>query len=166
MDKVISVYWFAILFIVAGAIVFMVSSFYGNPYDVRGYETQTLISHVAECLTPNNYLDGKFISSDYDKEKFFEDCKINFNTEADYGWDSEGQYFFNLKISDFNSNEILFEGDFGNVNLKDLCLLQRGTDGKNLPNCIERKFYAIDSENKQYMVTINAAVDKNEKNIN
>ncbi len=166
MDKVISVYWFTVLFIVAGAIVYMVGAFYGSPYDVRDYESQILISHVAECLTPDNYLATKFISSDYNKGDFLDDCRINFGTEEDYGWNVEGQHFLNLKISDFNSDAVFFEGEFGNLNLKDLCIIQKQTVGEKLPVCLERKFYSVDSENKQYLITIGVAVDKNEKNVN
>jgi len=34
MEKIVSIYWFAILIIVAGGIIYMVSIFYGDPYDV------------------------------------------------------------------------------------------------------------------------------------
>lgn len=166
MDKIISVYWFAVLLIVAGAVVYMVSSFYGNPYDIRDYETQTLISHVAECVIPNNYLDKKFVS-EYESENFLSDCRINFATESDFGWDATGQYFFNLKIQDFNSGESFFDNSFGNLNINDLCTLQKNEiTGEKLPFCLERKFYSVDSDGTQYLVIINAAIDKNEKNVN
>ena len=45
-DKIISVYWFTILFIVAGAIVYMAAAFYGEPYDVREIEANILINQI------------------------------------------------------------------------------------------------------------------------
>ena len=45
-EKIISVYWFVILIIIAGAVVAMVSLFYGSPYDVRVTEANIMINQV------------------------------------------------------------------------------------------------------------------------
>ena len=50
-DKVLSIYWFAILFIVAGAIVYMASNFYSTPFDVRAVESTALSDQIANCVT-------------------------------------------------------------------------------------------------------------------
>src|SRR3989344_5603718 len=46
-EKIISVYWFVILIIIAGAVVAMVSLFYGSPYDVRVTEANIMINQVS-----------------------------------------------------------------------------------------------------------------------
>ena len=56
-DKLISVYWFVILFIVAGAIAYMTVSFYGEPYDIREAEAYALTNKVARCLSEAGYLE-------------------------------------------------------------------------------------------------------------
>ncbi len=55
-DKIISIYWFAILFIVAAAVVYMASVFYGGPADVREIEANILINQVADCVSQGGYL--------------------------------------------------------------------------------------------------------------
>ena len=57
--KILSVYWFAILAIVAVGIVAMVVVFYGKPYDVRKSEAEIMINNVADCLS-----DGKNLRKD------------------------------------------------------------------------------------------------------
>ena len=47
-EKIISVYWFVILFLVAGTIAYSVSIFYGNPYDVREIESNILANKIAD----------------------------------------------------------------------------------------------------------------------
>ena len=48
-DKIISVYWFAIIFIVATGIVYMVLSFYGKPYDIREIEVDLLTDKIEDA---------------------------------------------------------------------------------------------------------------------
>src|SRR3989338_10868548 len=69
-EKIISIYWFAILIIIAGAVVAMVSLFYGTPYDVRDAEANILVNKVSNCLSENGKLN---------KELFNEDKKFNEN---------------------------------------------------------------------------------------
>ena len=50
-DKILSIYWFAILLIIAGGIFGMVYVFYGTPYDVREIETRVLTNQIADCIS-------------------------------------------------------------------------------------------------------------------
>ena len=56
MEKIISVYWFAILIIVAAAVSAMVINFYNSPYDVRELEANLMIDNVANCLSESGVL--------------------------------------------------------------------------------------------------------------
>ena len=61
-DKILSVYWFAILFIIAAGILAMIYVFYNSPFDVRQIEAEVLSSKVAECISHQGILDSKWIS--------------------------------------------------------------------------------------------------------
>ena len=61
-DKILSVYWFAILFIIAAGILAMVYVFYNSPFDVRQIEAEILSSRVAECISHQGILDSKWVS--------------------------------------------------------------------------------------------------------
>lgn len=156
-DKIISVYWFAILFLVAAAIVYMVVTFYGEPYDVRGIEANLLTNKISDCLSQGGLLNKENL----DASNFLTKCKLNFNTEDIYGWKEQGQYYFEVQVAGFSDAVSIFDVAGGNVNLKDFC----GKTGKNLPACLEREFYTLDSENNQYKIKILSAVRKIEKNV-
>ena len=110
-EKTISVYWFVILILVSGAIVYMVSIFYGVPYEVSQMEANILINQVADCLSKEGALeydlDGEL------KENFLKNCHLNLDRGAD------GRYYVEVVFSDFNTKE---KRDFsligGNINLK------------------------------------------------
>src|SRR3989344_2410676 len=61
-DKILSVYWFAILFIIAAGILAMVYVFYNSPFDVRQIEGEILASRIASCISHQGKIDSKGIS--------------------------------------------------------------------------------------------------------
>ena len=156
-DKIISVYWFVILFIVAGAVVYVVSVFYGQPYDVRSTEAELLTDKIADFLSSGGYLTADWQT--FENENFLENCKLTLSTEDDFGW-SDDQYYLELNISEFGSNNILKKIFMGNNNLKQFC----ASSGENLPYCLERSFYTIDKQNNAYRIDILSIIRKTEKN--
>lgn len=148
-EKIISVYWFAILFIVAAAIVYMVSSFYGKPYDIRELEAKILADKIAECLSVGGYINENWVN--FNNDNFLSQCRLNFNVEETHGWNDD-QYYIEIKISE----KII---SVGNSNLKDFCLQE-----ENFPICFEKSLYAIDKQNNNYKIDILSIVRKTEKN--
>ena len=63
-ENIISVYWFVILIIIAGAVVAMVSLFYGSPYDVRVTEANIMINQVSNCLSQSGELNKNLFISE------------------------------------------------------------------------------------------------------
>lgn len=159
-DKIISVYWFIILFIVAAAIVYMVSSFYGKPYDVRQIEADLLTNKIADCISEAGYLKDETLELQF-KDSFPGNCGITFDVEDSYGWKEQEQYYIRLTLTNFSSKNTVFEAEEGNVNLFYYCNLK----GKNLPFCLKRSSYVIDKNNNQYQADIFLIVKKIEKNV-
>ena len=156
-DKIISVYWFAILFIVAGGIVYMAGVFYGEPYDIRDIEANFLTNKVADCLSEG----GRLVES-WDKinsENFLQRCNLNFNVEDFKGWKND-KYYVNVSYREFNNNKWSDSFIGGNFNLEQSC-----NKGKNNPLCVERSFYTLDEGNIQYVIKIKSVVRKTEKNV-
>jgi hypothetical protein len=111
-EKIISVYWFVILFMVAGTIAYSVSIFYGNPYDVREIESNIMINKIADCLSENGKLKEGVLSEDF-KENFLEKCNLNFGNDKD-------EYYIEIEFYDFENPEeaLKFNINKGNINLK------------------------------------------------
>jgi len=136
-DKILSVYWFAILLIVAVGVVMMVVTFYGHPYDVRNVEANILANKVVDCLYS---VDGKLDESLLG-EDLLKNCKLDFG-------DGEEYYF------EIGPNKE------GNLNLEDAC------DRKDKSVvCVKRIFYAPDGYGKGYPIEILTAVRKTEQNV-
>jgi len=159
-DKIISVYWFVILFLVAAAIVYMVSAFYGEPYDIRKAEAEILTSKIARCVSEAGYLKEGVLSEDF-RENFLEKCKFNFEVEDVYGWREREQYYVEINFYDFSTNQGVSTIKKGNEALKTDC----GLKGKAFPVCLERSFYALDREKNQYQIDILSIVRKTDKNV-
>ena len=111
-EKIISVYWFVILFMVAGTIAYSVSIFYGNPYDVREIETGILINNVADCLSKDGKLKEGVLTQDF-KDTFLEKCHLNFGNDKD-------EYYIEIEFYNFDNLEEAFKFNIikGNINLK------------------------------------------------
>ncbi|MFH1151909.1 MAG: hypothetical protein V1788_02175 [Nanoarchaeota archaeon] len=128
-DKIISVYWFAILFIVAAAVVYMVVIFYGTPYDVREAEASAMINQIADCITKDNKL-----RTGVNNDNFLEECHINLG--------KENKYY--VEVGDLEIAK-------GNMNLNEFC----DKKGNKLPKCVERKLYVLGGEIVEIKVVVN-----------
>ena len=162
-DKILSVYWFAILVLVAGGIVAMVTTFYGYPYDVREVETNLLTDKVANCISSQGVLNSDLISERKFKEdfeeNFLETCKINFDSENE-----EGQYFVEISFYNLtNLDEPLFEFSEGNSNYKEDCEIEEVYE--RFAKCVEKRFYSVDELNNQYLIKVLSIVAKIDKNV-
>jgi len=161
-EKILSVYWFAVLFIIAAAIVYMVILFYGKPYDIREIEARILTNQIADCLAEEGYLKENVLGNPEFKNNFLGKCHLDFNVEDTYGWKELEQYYIRIKFYDFSQNlDLNFDISEGNINLKENC----DKKGENFPFCSERNFYVLDRSNNQYTIKILSAIRKTEKNV-
>lgn len=129
-DKIISVYWFAILFVVAGAVVYMVAIFYGAPKNIQEVESKILANKVAECISEGGYLKENILTSDYFKNNLLKECNLNFQVEDFSTWKDKEQYYLEVGIHKFDSTfpenlgENIFNFTTGDINLKTDYLLK------------------------------------------
>ncbi len=152
-EKIMSIYWFAILLIVAGGIFAMVYTFYGHPIDVRGTEARLLTNAIADCVSVGSRTNAIVFSSDFE-DKFMEYCKLNFN---DTGWDST-QYSVQLELE---SNGVsLVNIVKGNLNIISDC----GINGEKISSCYFDEFYSLNPNGNLDLIKINSIVRKTEKN--
>ena len=153
MEKIVSIYWFAILIIVAGGIIYMVSIFYGDPYDVRAIESGILTDNIAECLSENGKL--KYPLDDSLKGNFASLCHLNLKTNEE-----RQEYYLEISFYDFKTNQKLpLEIGEGNINLKKSNALSRYVFFNS------ESFYAIDSEGKGIITKVDISINKDEENV-
>jgi len=149
-EKVLSVYWFLILIIVAGGIFGMVYVFYGSPYDFRDVEARTLTNQIADCIA-----EGGKLKIDMTNFDILRDCRLNFE-DSTY---KEIQYYVKIEFLNLTGNN-LNEFSAGNNNFWSSCEIGNDNYGR-LARCSERSFYVSDN----VLVKILSAVRKTEKNV-
>jgi N-acetyl-anhydromuramyl-L-alanine amidase AmpD len=103
-DTILTLYWFLIIFLVAGAVVYMAFLFYGTPFDVRATEGRILGNQIANCLTDQGYLNNQIFSQDF-QNNFLANCHITFTTEGYSDWSATNpQYYAEVEVDQFNPN--------------------------------------------------------------
>lgn len=168
-DKLISIYWFAVLILVAGGIFAMVYVFYSGSYDIRDIEANILADKVADCFSRAGYLresvfDNEIKSFLLNESIFLEVCDLNF--EIENKWEDEEQYYIEVDV--YRVEDIInpfFEISEGNKNWKGSCGLDEEKEYENLVKCINKRFYSLDSDKNQYLVEVLSIVRKSEKNV-
>lgn len=168
-SKVISIYWFVILMIIAGGIFAMVYSFYHHPYDVREIEGQILINDIADCLSQQGELTGELFDggkfSNTFKDNFLDICHINFETEDYEEWKQIPQYYLDLKFYNASDLEnLVFEISKGNNGLISDCNIQEEKEYQKTAKCIEKDLFSFSGENL-YLIKILTVIRKTEKNV-
>jgi hypothetical protein len=164
-DKVLSVYWFAIIILVGIGIFGMVYVYYSAPYDVREAEAKILSDKLGDCISRNGMINPSFLSKN--EINVMEVCSLNFHVEDEVGFQEEEQYFFEIEMFEIGkeSSKKVFSG--GNLNWKGDCFIEdkKGKEYKNLVKCSEERIYAGDGAANQYLIKIISGVGKSEKNI-
>lgn len=153
-EKIMSVYWFAILILVAGAVSYMVYSFYGEPYDVRYIESGTIIENVADCISENGHLKFELGDSSINLEDI---CHFNFDTD-----NNEGPYFVQAEFYGFGTNKstgFILQG--GNENLKHF--VETNPNSQSVRK-LSKNLYVLSGE-RELTAKITAIVNKENENI-
>jgi hypothetical protein len=144
-EKILIMYWFAVITIVAVAVVSMTFIFYKSRYDIQGVEAKILSDRIADCIVQGGITQEFFFDSDF-QQRFSELCKIDFGTESE-------KYFVRISLYDFDScsreggsascSKILREVSSGNNALDFLCAAQLRRAKGDLPTCTQRWIYAL-----------------------
>ena len=158
-DKVLSLYWFAILIIVAGGVFAMVYVYYGAPYDIREVEADILMDRVADCLSDGGEINKEvFNEGDFDDD-FLGKCHLNFRTEFD-----DEEYYLKVDVYDFENKDDVKSVDKGAREFAAGCDVQTDKDYNRLVKCREQSFYSLEGDT-QYIIKILTAVRKASKNV-
>tara|TARA_Y100000034_G_scaffold118152_1_gene158510 strand:+ start:262 stop:729 length:468 start_codon:yes stop_codon:yes gene_type:complete len=125
-ERIMSVWWFAILVVVAGTVGIMVALYYGSEVDVRGLEASILAEKVIKCLNNKGIVEDLVGECGLDAERF-----------------GQGSDYF-LKVSVFDSSgNLINEIKEGQHSYEDDCILVLGDSGigaKRFPRCVETSF--------------------------
>lgn len=177
-SKILTMYWFVILIIIAGGIFAMVYSFYHHPYDVRELEAEIMINHIADCLSSQGNLTSELFNeegfSESYKNNFSDNCHINLNVEEVWQknfdveeeiWGGEPQYYFRINFYNaINLENSVFEISKGDNKLIADWNIQEEKEYKRAAKGVEDGFFSFNGEDL-YLIKILTIVKKTEKNV-
>ena len=166
-NKLISVYWFIILILVAGGIVMMANVFYSSPYDIRSTEANIISTKVANCI----YFGGKMnpaligvngVFKQEFKDNFLSHCNLNFDSDISF---TQKQYYTQADFYLFSEiqPQKSFELSAGNKNWIADCGIK--TSKPKLPVCYNNSFLARGPTGKIYLIKTLSIVGNVDKNV-
>lgn len=163
-DKLITVYWFMILVIIAGGVVLMANAFYSTPYDVRDVEAKILAEKVSNCVYPGGQfsplLNSNGVFREEFKDNFMDRCDLNFQSTTEF---EEIEYYVEIGMyTDIAREKPAFSLEAGNPNWVSDCSVDVQND--KLAKCYENSFWAKDPLGKIYYVKVLSAVRKVKQN--
>ena len=176
-DKILAIYWFLILVLVAGGIFLMVYTFYHHPVDVREVEAELLATKIADCLSHEGKLNSEVLKQksgssnagyeldDNFRNNFLEKCYITFEVEDEHGWTKESEYFASVEFFDIGgiSLGLIEEGNSGlKVSWEERD--KKGKEFQRIPKHSREGLYVV-GNGGQYFIQIWTIVKKTEKNV-
>jgi hypothetical protein len=165
-EKLISLYWFVILTLVAGGIFLMVNSFYNSPYDVRELESNILADKVVDCIYSGGEISPLLLGpgnkfKDSFRDNFMALCSLTFDTKEK--WDPEPHFVKIVFYGDERKLSTFYNITAGNRNYEEDCFAEESYE--EFAKCSKKEFYATSSEGRTYFVEVLAATGKTEENI-
>lgn len=163
----VAIYWFAILFIIAGATVAMVSLFYGNPYDVREIETNLMINKFSDCVSDNGEINGEFLNGSRLKENVSikKVCGFNFKPISSGNVKKREQYYLKASFYELGSGVPKKTYFAGSKEFGPQCEIQaKEKEYQRTAKCANRSFYVANDTESAYKVNVLSAVAKTGKN--
>lgn len=168
-EKMMSVYWFVMIVIIAGAVVAMVSMFYGNPYDVREVEANLMINKFSGCVSDSGNLNEEFLNNSELKGdvSLEQTCGFDFSGSSSEVDNERSDYYLEGRFYDFSSGKSLENYSAGSRSFKAQCRTQNETqEYDRLVRCVNRSIYVGNNSESAYEVNVLSVVSKSKENVN
>ena len=153
-EKIMSVWWFAVLIVVGTGIVISVLIFYSADVDVRYTESEILYNKIVDCVVQDGFLIDGVLTKEFDLMK-----TCNLNTKV---INEEKLFYIKMNILDENGKSLREPIIKGNVLFLEDCKIQepdengKTTGAKYYPKCSENTInvnYGEDKKGKLEILT-------------
>jgi hypothetical protein len=143
-SKLLSIWWFLVLILIAGGIIFGTALFYADKIDVRTLEVSIMASRVAGCIVTNGYIQENAVK-DILKECGFDSSII----------DKSSEYLLKVGFRDISSNLTQKEIYFGNRAFEEDCKIGISVNkAVNYPKCLEKNMLALNASGSMFEIKI------------
>jgi hypothetical protein len=153
-EKLLSIWWFFVLAVIAGGIVIGVLIYSSADISVRETEANVLAEKITDCLIDNGYLKENIFDKNFN---IFDFCSLNQKV-----FEKSGNFYFNISI--FDSENLIFNLAKGNPAFEKDCKIQEKTETKYFPKCSEKQEIAL-FKDKNVQINILAGSNQNGRKI-
>ncbi|MDD5193572.1 MAG: hypothetical protein PHF67_03210 [Candidatus Nanoarchaeia archaeon] len=153
-EKLISVWWFFVLFIIGLGIVLGVMIYYSAETVVKKVEAESLNQRIFDCLVDKGYLNPRIFEDSFD---VFDNCGLNREVFA------KGSLFY-FKVSVYNEKGLIHENAYGDFSFEKNCQITEKIDAERFPGCFTRTMNILNTnEEKIKLVVLTASNQVGEK---
>jgi hypothetical protein len=153
-EKLLSLWWFFVLGVIAGGIVIGVLIYSSADVSIKEVEASILSEKIASCIIDNGYLKENIFESDFN---IFEFCNLNQKV-----FEKPSNFYF--KISIYDSDSLVFDLIKGSSSFEEDCKIQEKVEAKYFPRCSEKQETALFND-KDMKIIILAASNQNGRKI-
>ncbi|MFA7708309.1 MAG: hypothetical protein WCX73_05150 [Candidatus Pacearchaeota archaeon] len=130
-EKLLSIWWFFVLAIIAGGIVIGVLIYSSSDVDINEAEARVLSERISNCLVDNGHLKLGVFESDFD---IFDFC--NLNQEV---FEENTNFYFNISV--YDSKSLIFNLFKGSSSFEKDCRIgmTKDVEAEYFPGCSEKQ---------------------------
>jgi hypothetical protein len=132
-EKILSIWWFAVLAIVGATIVVGVVMVYSADVDTRGLESSILAERVSNCIVSDGVLKPGLVGANSGKFDFFSECGLDKNF-----FEQSGLFYVEVNIKNLSGSKLSGPFDVGAAALKEDCLVTKKILARNYPKCVSK----------------------------
>lgn len=171
-EKILSMYWFVMIFIVVAGVFTCLAIYYSSSISVRNAELDLMLDRIANCIDPNGYIDSEFLiaikNNEEFSERFLEKCSLNIYEEKTLKVNSKKlQYYIKISLDSFNI-QANTQSNLGMLELGDAvidfdCSINNKQNVReDISICKTKYLYLVDKDNNSYIAQILVGVSKTE----
>jgi len=155
-EKLLSIWWFFVLGVIAGGIVIGVLIYSSAEVSIKEAEANVLAERITDCLIDNGYLKEKILERDFDILDF---CNLNSKV-----FEKSSNFYFNISV--YDSENLIFNVSKGNPTFEKDCRIGMSEDIKaeHFPRCFEKQELVL-FKDKNAKLIILAASNQNGRKI-
>ncbi|MEK6935379.1 MAG: hypothetical protein AABW67_01190 [Nanoarchaeota archaeon] len=153
-EKLLSIWWFFVLGVIAGGMVIGVLIYSSADVDIKEIEAGILAERISICLIDNGYLKENILEKEFN---VFDFCNLN-KTVFEKG----SNFYFNISI--YDSGSLIFNLTEGSYSFENECSIQEKVEAKDFPKCSQQQDSAL-LNGKNIQVIILAGSNQNGRKI-
>lgn len=144
VEKLISIWWFFVLFVVGVGVVLGVMIYYSAETGVKKVEAEILNQRIFDCLVNNGHLNQRIFENNFG---VFSECGLS---EEVFG---KGSFFY-FKALVYNETDLINEKGYGDFSVDKDCKVMEKVETKRFPECFSRNMTVFDDKDKEIKLMV------------